>query len=186
MSLTVQQNAIARCIYKARSFGLWIAHASERRIVNMALDQVSLNIAREFRLFEPGFNNLEFLADCCIDGNYQYKGVSFVRAKGDISMEPMTSNEPNETTEMWSQVHKQRQEKRADNRQSSTQQLKHAGIAFDDRNLGAHLIVSHHGYVIDFWPGTGLWIVRGKTTRHRGVSKLIKFCRTAEPQESIS
>lgn len=65
--------------------------------------------------------------------------------------------------------------KRANNRVSSAELLRKAGVDFESRNAGAHLIVSSARVVVDFWPGTGLWIERGRARRGRGVRKLIKF-----------
>lgn len=50
----------------------------------------------------------------------------------------------------------------------------HGGIPFVAKNGGAHLIVSAAGLVVDFWPETGLWAVRGTNERRRGVRHLIK------------
>lgn len=52
--------------------------------------------------------------------------------------------------------------------------LEAAGIQFESKNGGAHLVVSAAGLVVDFWPGTGLWVVRGTNERRRGVRHLIK------------
>ena len=52
------------------------------------------------------------------------------------------------------------QEKRAANRSSSAQILTDAGIRFEVKNGGAHLIVHGARGVIDFWPGTGKYICR--------------------------
>ena len=65
------------------------------------------------------------------------------------------------------------QEKRASNRDSSPQILKDKGIKFVSKNGGAHLIVDGFECVIDFWPGTGKYIVRTGPTG-RGVFNLIK------------
>lgn len=62
------------------------------------------------------------------------------------------------------------QEKRASNREQSTQILESKGIAFEMRNNGAHLIVADH---YDFWPGTGLWKDRQDGKRGRGVHSLL-------------
>lgn len=80
----------------------------------------------------------------------------------------------NEITEMWRDIHKQKAEKRGENRVNSAQILKERGINFESKNGGAHLIVSHNGKTVDFWPGTGKWISRigGKG---RGVRKLLKM-----------
>lgn len=63
--------------------------------------------------------------------------------------------------------------KRAGNREASAKNLTEAGIAFEAKNDNAHLIVTAAGMVVDFWPGTGLWVVRGTNERRRGVHHLI-------------
>jgi hypothetical protein len=65
------------------------------------------------------------------------------------------------------------QAKRASNREQSATLLTQAGVPFETRNAGAHLIVNHGGVVCDFWPGTGLWQVRGGR-QGRGVRNLLK------------
>ena len=72
--------------------------------------------------------------------------------------------------EMFNAWRKIRQEKRAQNRGSSADLLRAAGIPFESKNGGAHLIVAGR---YDFWPGTGLWMARGERTKRRGVRKLI-------------
>ena len=57
------------------------------------------------------------------------------------------------------------QRRRSSNRESSSRLLTEAGISFESKNEGSHLIVSGQGAVVDFWPGTGLWIVRGSKER---------------------
>jgi len=64
--------------------------------------------------------------------------------------------------------------KRASNRNSSAANLAAAGIQFESKNGGSHLVASAADLVVDFWPGTGLWIVRGTGERRRGVRHLIK------------
>lgn len=56
------------------------------------------------------------------------------------------------------------------NRPAAAQMLKQAGIPFESKNGGAHLIVAGR---YDFWPGTGLWQARGEATKQRGVRRLI-------------
>ena len=53
--------------------------------------------------------------------------------------------------------------RRAANRENSARILREKGIAFEERNAGAHLIVkAKRGFTFaDFWPGTGLFIARG-------------------------
>lgn len=79
--------------------------------------------------------------------------------------------------DFWRDVREARQAKRSSNTKSGAQMLREAGIAFEAKNLGSHLVVSARGHVIDFWPAGGLWIVRGSTQRHGGVRKLIQFCQ---------
>lgn len=79
-----------------------------------------------------------------------------------------------EIGEDFAAIKKIQQEKRADNRAQSAEILSVAGVAFTSNNGGAHLIVTAGRSVIDFWPGTGLWIVRGKPAKKRGVRKLIQ------------
>lgn len=64
--------------------------------------------------------------------------------------------------------------KRASNRETSAKYLQDRGIEFQEKNEGAHLIVKAATGLIDFWPGTGLWIARSGQ-RGRGVKNLVKF-----------
>lgn len=70
---------------------------------------------------------------------------------------------------------KAKQEKRASNREDSAAILTRAGVLFESKNIGAHLIVTAGAKIVDFWPGTGLWIVRGANNKRRGVHKLIEY-----------
>lgn len=67
------------------------------------------------------------------------------------------------------------QDRRARNRQSSTQILEHYRVRFSIRNGGAHLIVEHNDSKVDFWPGTGKWIPRDYDINGRGVFSLLKY-----------
>ena len=73
------------------------------------------------------------------------------------------------------------QERRAGNRENSAAILRERGIAFEEKNDGAHLIVRHGGKVADFWPGTGKWRIRGVEAYKRGVFPLIAALNK-EPQ----
>lgn len=78
-----------------------------------------------------------------------------------------------EMGEFWRDVREARQAKRAQNREDSAAMLLKAGLKFETKNLGAHLIVRALGITVDFWPGTGLWIVRNPKREGRGVQRLI-------------
>ena len=76
--------------------------------------------------------------------------------------------------EMWEQHKKERQEKRASNRDYSPKLLNKAKIEFKSLNHGAHLKIQTSFGPIDFWPGTGYWKT-STGTKGRGVRNLIKF-----------
>ena len=78
-----------------------------------------------------------------------------------------------EIGEAFRALKEDRKKKKEANKQSSTELLTNAGISFESKNGGTHLIVN--GGSIDFWPSTGLWIVRANGNRKRGVRKLIKY-----------
>lgn len=79
--------------------------------------------------------------------------------------------------------HKHKQAKRASNREVAVQVLFENDIPFESKNGGAHLIVTGKDGLVDFWPGTGKFIVRGGKTG-RGVFTLLKLlnARTNERQ----
>lgn len=69
-----------------------------------------------------------------------------------------------------------KQEKRALNRKRSKDLLVERGIRLDEHAGGVHLVVHHIDgvQVYDFWPGTGLWKLRGSNQRGRGVFNLLR------------
>lgn len=87
-----------------------------------------------------------------------------------------------ELGEVWREVKKQAAEKRASNRASSLERLKIAGIEFKVHNNGAHLVVYGPRGVVDFWPGTGRYIIRGSGDTGRGVRAVLHFCRGADDE----
>jgi len=80
--------------------------------------------------------------------------------------------------DFWRDVRPAMQEaskqRKAANRAAATKLLKAAGLAFESKNDGAHLVVRDNGMVFDFWPGTGLWQMRGARHQRRGVHALLK------------
>lgn len=87
-----------------------------------------------------------------------------------------------EMGEMFNALKKERKEKRAKNREDSAQMLRDAGVVFLDKNNGAHLIVTAKAGTFDFWPGTGLWKMRGSTKTNRGVRKLLEVVALSNEQ----
>lgn len=67
------------------------------------------------------------------------------------------------------------QERRADNRASSVKVLEAHGVDHEIKNDGVHIIVSHGGMTVDFWPGTGKFIPRGAGRPGRGVFNLLRL-----------
>ena len=57
--------------------------------------------------------------------------------------------------------------------------LAKAHIAFETFNRGEHLVVRADDVVVDFWPSTQLWMVRGDASRHQGIRPLVRFCTRA-------
>lgn len=76
--------------------------------------------------------------------------------------------------EMYNAMYKDSKKRRASHRENSPVLLENAGIPFVVKNHGAHLIVEGKNCFIDFWPGTGKWIIR-KGGRGFGVKNLIKL-----------
>lgn len=73
--------------------------------------------------------------------------------------------------EVFNFMKKAAKEKRELNRLQSPAVLKRYGVAYSERNGGAHLICQYGPRMADFWPGTGRWQLRnGKSGR--GVFKL--------------
>lgn len=70
--------------------------------------------------------------------------------------------------------------RRAANRDHGARRLDQAEVAYETKNDGAHLIVSHCGIVVDYWPGTGLWRVRSTGESQRGIGSLLTRLRRAE------
>jgi hypothetical protein len=57
-------------------------------------------------------------------------------------------------------------ERRAENRATGPEALTAAGFLFDVKNAGTHLIVRTNRGLVDYWPGTEKWMVRGERTRN--------------------
>lgn len=68
--------------------------------------------------------------------------------------------------------------KREHNRKTNTAELDEQGIKYTSHNSGAHLVIKHNKYVVDFWPGTAKYIFRGSPTYKYGVYSLIEDLST--------
>jgi hypothetical protein len=79
-----------------------------------------------------------------------------------------------EIGDMYNDLRKVQQEKRADNRSASAEYLSQRHIPFTTKNDGAHLVVEGKTCFIDFWPGTGRWNSRCGQ-KGFGVRNLVKF-----------
>lgn len=94
----------------------------------------------------------------------------------------MTLDDDYSMGDVFNAMKKAKQEKRAQNRETSPEILRRAGVAFAEFNMGAHLVVKHGdgAITVDFWPGTGKWIVRGGR-KGRGVFNLLRLLRVQIP-----
>ena len=75
-------------------------------------------------------------------------------------------------TETWRAYKKMKQEERRGRRGGAPERLTTAGILFEVKNSGAHVIVKAGVGKIDFWPGTTKWIDRNGG-RGYGIDNLI-------------
>lgn len=99
-------------------------------------------------------------------------------------MKQRRNHDDDDTGEYWRDVRSYRQDKRAANRRSSTRLLRDAGFVIEEKNAGAHLVVRHGDDVVDFWPGTGLWIDRATPgERRRGVFSLVDHLKRKAPKQ---
>ena len=80
-------------------------------------------------------------------------------------------------TDLFKALKKVRQESNAENRELAPELLTQAGVKFESKNFGAHLIVDAGSVKIDFWPGPDKWIVRGNPSRKYDIMKLIEFVK---------
>ena len=76
-------------------------------------------------------------------------------------------------TSVFEVMRKDSQNRRQQNRKNSAKILQEAEVKFTSHNEGAHLVVDGPTGKIDFWPGTGKFIVRGKGSKGRGVFRLL-------------
>lgn len=73
-------------------------------------------------------------------------------------------------------------ERRENNRASGKRILIEAGAAVTDNSGGVHLVAKFGTTVVDFWPGTGRFRVRGSDVDGRGVFSLLKRVGATHPQ----
>lgn len=59
--------------------------------------------------------------------------------------------------------------------------LRKCGVAFTEHNNGYHLIVRHEGNVVDYWPSTGRWRMRGGPCKGGGIRNLLATLHVAVP-----
>ena len=85
------------------------------------------------------------------------------------------TNDDDDMGSLYREWHEAKKEKRALNRKYSRDLLIKRGIRLDSHNGGVHLVIHHvdMNRVYDFWPGTGLWKLRGGEAKGRGVLNLL-------------
>lgn len=87
--------------------------------------------------------------------------------------QPPTPEPSDSVWDVFKELRKESQRKRADNREYARLVLEASGHYFEVKNDGAHLIVDAALGKIDYWPGTGLWICR-YGPRGRGLQPLMQ------------
>lgn len=70
---------------------------------------------------------------------------------------------------------KHSQAKKQSNKENSLQVLDTAGVEHTVQGNNTHVIIKHKGTTVDFYPTTGLWLVRVPSKRGRGVLKLLAY-----------
>ena len=63
-------------------------------------------------------------------------------------------------------------------RQYALALLKKHNIDYKVKNGGSHLVVKGNGKVIDFWPTTQRFVIRGQEEHYHGVALLIKLIKS--------
>lgn len=76
----------------------------------------------------------------------------------------------------YDEMKKAKQLKRRTNLAASTKILKASKIEFESKNNGLHLVVHGKYNLIDFWPSTGKFMVRGTEIVGRGVKQVLTYC----------
>lgn len=64
--------------------------------------------------------------------------------------------------------------KRLRNYEYAINTLRDNNISYLLKNDGYHLVINHNSNLIDYWPTTGKFSVRGSGSYHRGISKLMR------------
>ena len=82
-----------------------------------------------------------------------------------------------EMAEIWGDLRAMRQAKKRSNLAASTQMLLDSGIQFVTHNGGIHLTINKGSEVIDYWPSTGLWWIRGTSNKRRGIARLLTYMK---------
>jgi hypothetical protein len=98
------------------------------------------------------------------DGQFEKKLV-FEKSHTDSGEKKM-----GDMIEMYQELRQADSLRRAEKRESAPDQLRAHGISFEERNLGAHIIINNDGRLVDYWPGTGKWISRAADKKERGQS----------------
>lgn len=82
-----------------------------------------------------------------------------------------------EMGEVWAEFRAFKRDKRRSNLANSTKLLEQSGIEFKVHNSGIHLVLTKGDQIIDYWPSTGLWWIRGTSNKRRGVHRLLAFMK---------
>ena len=56
--------------------------------------------------------------------------------------------------------------------------LDDAGIEYKKKNSGMHLVIPVNDHIVDYWPSTDVFIIRGSNYRGEGVQEVLSLCST--------
>lgn len=80
--------------------------------------------------------------------------------------------------DQWESEREERRAVGTERRAAAPDELRKHGLTFTSHNNGAHLVIIHEGIVVDYWPGTTLWMPRHNPKRRHGFEKLVQYLQS--------
>ena len=71
-------------------------------------------------------------------------------------------------------------------RKAGRERLRMAGIPYETKNYGIHVVIRSGRFVIDYWPNPGKWTVRGSMVYSRDEDEMIRVCKSGLLYASIN
>ena len=76
--------------------------------------------------------------------------------------------------EMYRAIDDEIKRRRANSLAENTARLQELGLAFKSHNSGYHVVITHNGKTVDFWPSTEKWRDRSNNRIQGTMRKLLK------------